>query len=159
MSGYDSTANMPGQLGPPFMEPATACSSPCYDASFEKRQPFEFSSNDLSSIGSNLQLDKTQGVEEDPFIDRVFSPYLSTDVRHDLNSKAASQMSSENCFLPFSPNMFADESVPSALLTTRGNANSPYCDVAVTGRAVMPSNTTTWLTSKMNFSFIWPYCP
>lgn len=146
----DHTTNVASRFGPPFTEPAMPCYSPCYDAPVEELQPIEFSSNGYSSIGSHFHLDKAQGIEEDPSMDPVFSQYLPTDVRHNLDSTAANQMSSENRFLPFSPNMSADNSVPPAVLTTKDDANI-YCNISVTGRAVLRTNTNTLLASTTNY--------
>lgn len=156
---YDSTANVPSHFGAPFTEPATPCYNPYYEACLQEDLPIEFSSNGYSNIGSHFQLDKTLGLEGNPFMDPVLSQDLLNNDRHSPNSTTASQMRSETHLLPFSSDMPADEPVPPVVLTTRGYANSPYCDVSITGRAVMPKNATTWLASAIYCSSTGPGTP
>lgn len=138
---YDSSANVSNYFGHSSTELATPFHSPRHDTYPEERQPTDFSSNGYSSVGSQFQLNETE-------VFAVFLQDLSTNVHHNPNGTAAGQTSSEDHLLPFNPKLSADRPVAPAVLT------GPYCDVPVptthTGRAVMPTNTTTCFASTMN---------
>lgn len=148
LPNYDSNANVPNYFGHPSTELATPFHSPHHGTYPEDRQPTDFSSNGNSSIGSQFQLNETDIFEGNLFMDPVFLQDLSTRLHHNPNSTEAGQTSSEDHLLPFNTKLPADRPVAPAVLT------GLYCDVPIptthTGRAVMPTNTTTWFASTMN---------
>lgn len=111
----------------------------------------DFSLNSYSNIGTQFDLDRTRGFERNLLMDPVFSQDLPTNSYNYSNVTVADQIYSEDEFLPFEPNVYADGVVSHTVLNAPAYANSPYRDASIpamhTGRAAMPTNATTCIDS------------
>ena len=74
--GYAGTAESPGNVHY-FTEHDTPCSNLHNDTRPDDRQRMAFSTDACASIGSHFQLDDTQGLEENFFMDPLFVQDLS----------------------------------------------------------------------------------
>ena len=149
--GYDNTASLPSHFGDAFTGNDTPYYGPYHDTSPEGYQRMDFSLNSYSNIGIQFDLDRTQGFERNLLMDPVFSQDLPTNSYNNSNVTVADQIYSENEFLPFEQNVYADGVVSPTVLNARACANSSYRDASIpamhTGRAAMPTNATTCIAS------------
>ncbi|KAF6232219.1 hypothetical protein HO173_009602 [Letharia columbiana] len=156
MPGYNSPANVPGHFRPLSAKFATPWYTPYLDASFEECQPTDFSSNGYSSIGSQFELDDSQILEGNFFMDPMFSQNLSSEDHYCPNSIAASQTVFENHLLPLIPSLPINRPVPPVDLIARTHMSGPCRDVSIPiihpGRAVLPFESTTRLDPATKYS-------